>query len=63
MTGEQIIALAMQRRQSAGLHLRVFGDKARADGACPSLYAKDADQLARWISAAKRNGYQWEVVQ
>lgn len=62
MTGEQIIQLAIAQRKAAGLGLHIFGAKADADHACPTQYAKDADQLASWIASAKRHGYEYEVM-
>lgn len=57
-----LIAAAMLRRTSDGLHLRVFGPLARADGVCEHSYAANHSTLDRWIKAAKARGYEWEVV-
>lgn len=62
MTGEQLIQRAIAQRVAKGLGLRIFGEKAEADRACPTQYAKDADQLAVWIASAQRRGYEYEVM-
>lgn len=62
MTGEELIQLAIRRRVEAGLGLRLFGDAAERDGACPTQYAKDRSQLDAWIAQAERRGYEWEIM-
>ena len=62
MNGVDLIQAAIARRTASGLGLRLFGAKAEADGACERQYAKDGEQLTRWVEDAQRRGYEYEII-
>ena len=62
MNAMEAIQAAMKTRTEAGLHLRIFGEKAEAEGVCEHQFAVDQAQLDRWIASVERRGYEYEII-